>query len=413
MAPAAPALASAGSDSTPPAALPAPSTPIPTVKPDPVVTPQAVAPAPTGAPAPKPAPAVAPAVTAAKARAIELYGKEPGFVGVTDRIVKTRDGKRFLYINIKGDGNCGFYAMGVDRARFVNTIESLVKDQHDGYQAFVKKRSDLVRDIAVLMFDDDRVDVVARTRAIDDRGDVAPALNLLTDFESEKKKYYTELFQDERNRLIKNLQELEGVSKVKSNPELSIQVTNFINVITSAGGEDVKGIEVTETYKALSAKLALIGVSTNKIQSAFKDLVIICGYGDGELFEKGKRRLMNKIENLTTPSSYEAFLTAFRLELVAGGIKADDLTTKEKVLAGVKSVFSKNRGSATWFPGGLFAAVKDSLGVEYNIWAMDSGDVIKLCSSSGDSRGVAAEGSRVRNVFFMVGHYDMLIPIDE
>lgn len=355
---------------------------------------------------------LSPEVEAAKARAIALYGKEAGFVGVLDKILTTRDGQRFLYITIKGDGNCGFYAMGVDRATFVKTIEDLVKEHHDSYQDFVKERSVLVCDIGSLQGVDEMSDIADRVNAIDKVGDVITALKLFTDFATEKGKYHVELFQDDWNRVIKDFKDIEGLSKVQSNPVICSKVTEFIKGITSTKIEDFNVEEITKEYDAVIAVLASISVATDKVQVAFKDWKAVCRYGDDDLVEKGKLRLINKIQNLTPHSYYEAFLIALQHELIASGINAADFDEKEKVLAGVRAVFSVNRGSATWFPGGLFAAIKDRLGVSYNIWARDSGDIIKMYSGSGRS-GEPAKGSKVRNVFFAGGHYDMLIPMDE
>jgi hypothetical protein len=357
-------------------------------------------------------------VEAAKARARALYGKEPGFVGVTDRVMTTRDGQRFLYINIKGDGNCGFYAIGVDRARFVNAIEDLVSAQHDVFQAFVNDRSSLVLDIGNLRLSGDTTAIAANVRTLagnaDNGGNVTSTLKILTDFATEKTAYHAELFQDARNALIKNLQKLQGLPNVTSSSELREHINTLELSVISANIEDVNVADLTRQYNELINSPTQVKVDFKHIQSAFKALTTVCEDRDIELFEKAKLQLINKIENLTTLSSYEAFLSALKKELIASKIKEADLDTKENLLKSVRSVFSKNRGPGTWIPGGLFAAIKDRLGVEYNIWSKDySGDLIKLLSSSSDSRGVAAKGPRVRNVFFTGGHYDMLIPFDE
>ncbi|MDP3936240.1 MAG: hypothetical protein Q8Q56_04570 [Alphaproteobacteria bacterium] len=364
-------------------------------------------------------PLASPEIEAAKARAIVLYGKESGFLGVTDRIMSTRDGQRFLYINIKGDGNCGFYAIGVDRARFVATIEGLVNEQHDVFQSFVNRRDGLALDLRTLRSSSDLTAIAARVQAIarsaDNGGDVAPALKLLTQFATEKKPYHVELFIETRNRLIKNLQDLQELQAVRLNSDLGARIETFINDMVAASVDDVNVDVLREKRNALVSSLTQVGVavaSINKVQAALNELMEVCGYSDLNLFEKGKLQLINKIENLTTLSSYEAFLTALRQELMTSGVTADDLATKEKVLRGVRTVFSMNRGYATWFPGGLFGAIKDRLGVEYNIWAMESGDVIKMFSGSG-RRGAPAKGQNVRNVFFTGFHYDMLIPLDD
>jgi hypothetical protein len=364
-----------------------------------------------------------PEIDAAKANARKLYGKEPGFVKVTDKVMTTRDGQRFLYINIKGDGNCGFYAIGVDRKRFVNAIEALVNAQHDVFQDFVNDRSSLVLDIGNLRLSGDTTALEANVRTLagnaDNGGNVTSALKLLTDFATEKTAYHAELFQDARNALIKNLQKLQGLPNVTSSSELREHINTLELSVISANIEDVNVADLTRQYNELIDELIdpltreQVDVK-QQIQYAFDELMKICRCGDVELFVKAKLQLINQIENLTTLSSYEAFLSALKKELIASKIKEADLDTKENLLKSVRSVFSKNRGPGTWIPGGLFAAIKDRLGVEYNIWSKDySGDLIKLLSSSSDSRGVAAKGPRVRNVFFTGGHYDMLIPLDE
>ena len=281
------------------------------------------------------------AVEATKARARALYGKEPGFIGVTDRIMTTRDGQRFLYINIKGDGNCGFYAIGVDRSTFVKTIEDLVNEQHGSFQAFASDRSLLVHDIEHLIPSGDMTDIAARVQAIDkladNGGDLASALKLFTDFATEKQKYHAELFLDALKSLIKNLQDLEGLSNVKSNSVLSTKISELISALASAS-VDVKVEALINDHDALVASLTKAGVNVKKIQDAFAELMVVFGYGDVELFEKAKLQLSSKIQNLTALSSYEAFLTALREELMKSGVKAVELTTKDKILAGVSTV---------------------------------------------------------------------------
>jgi hypothetical protein len=142
------------------------------------------------------------------------------------------------------------------------------------------------------------------------------------------------------------------------------------------------------------------------------DLLHVSNLRDEQLFEKSKARLMNKIQNLTTLASYEAFLTALRQELIASHLPEADLVSKEEILAGVEKIFSINRGSVAWFPGGIFGALIDRLRIKYNIWRRVNGDIISLYSSSGDSRGSAEKGDNVRDMFFTGGHYDMLIPIN-
>lgn len=352
---------------------------------------------------------LSPDVAAAQAKAKALYGQDEGFESATDRVMKTKDGQRFLYLNIRGGGNCGFYASGVDRATFVKTIEELVNQNHDQYQAFLKERTALATDIPNLMLAHDKTAIAARVQKLvsnsDNSGTVAHALELLTEFDNQKKTYHTELFTDARSDLIRNLQELEGLSAVKSKKELKTQIEEFVAILATASVEAFNVKDFTDQFNAL--------VGAKQPDYFFNELVKVCGYGDVKLFEMAKLKLMNTIQNLTTLSSYEAFLTALQKELSDSGVNAADITDKEKLLKSVEKVFSQNRGVRTWIPGGLLDPIMKRLKKEYNLWASDGLDFIQLFSTSSSISGVPAKGENVRNLFFPGGHYDMLIPIDE
>jgi hypothetical protein len=75
-------------------------------------------------------------VSMAQARANALYGTEFGFKGATNTIITADAGYQFVYVNILGDGNCGFYAAGITREGFVQAIESFVQNYHDDYWNF-------------------------------------------------------------------------------------------------------------------------------------------------------------------------------------------------------------------------------------------------------------------------------------
>jgi hypothetical protein len=353
----------------------------------------------------------------AQLRAKELYSKEAGYVGVTDRVVTSKDGQRFLYINIKGDGDCGFYASGVSRSTFVTTIQDLINDQHEDYQAFFTNREGLHDEVKNCMLSGDMADMAERLRRLADRADngnsIIDALKLVTDFGIEKKKYQAELFQDARNSLIKSLQNLEKAVAIKANSSLMDQIQSLIGQLASASHDDV----AIHTMIKTDAEKILTSITSHKslhsaANASLSDLLHVSNLRDEQLFEKSKARLMNKIQNLTTLASYEAFLTALRQELIASHLPEADLVSKEEILAGVEKIFSINRGSVAWFPGGIFGALIDRLRIKYNIWRRVNGDIISLYSSSGDSRGSAEKGDNVRDMFFTGGHYDMLIPIN-
>jgi HPt (histidine-containing phosphotransfer) domain-containing protein len=372
----------------------------------------------TTPPAEKPKPSVVsvstPEIEAAKAMAIALYGNEPGFLGVTDRVMTTEDGQRFLYINIRADGNCGFYALGITRAAFVQVITDLINENHDVYQTFVAEREALIQQISHTTLAEDKTAIAARVQRLArgaDNGDVVTsALKLLTDFATEKTAYHQELFNDARTELVKNLQKLEKLPTVQSNSKLREQITTLIAELTAATVGSVDVVKLTDQRDALIDSLTHVGVNVTKIQTAFNELITVCGYKDVPLFELGKRRLINKILNLRMLGTYESFLEALRKELIASGVNEANLTTKDIVLAAVTRVFSVNRGADTWIPGGLFASIKDKLGVKYNIWARDAGNAIKMYFG-GDISGAQEKGPKIRNAFFTGVHYDMLIPI--
>lgn len=84
-------------------------------------------------------------VVIAKKHANELFGAEYGYRGATSQIVTSSNGDAYIYLNILGDGNCGFYASGVSRVRFIQALEQFIKSHHSNYEAF-NKELDFIED---------------------------------------------------------------------------------------------------------------------------------------------------------------------------------------------------------------------------------------------------------------------------
>lgn len=356
-------------------------------------------------------------IMATKARSDSLYGNEPGYMGVTDRVVTSEDGQRFLYINIKGDGNCGFYASGVSRATFVATIQDLINESHDPYQAFLKDRDDCLSDVENSTLSDDMAGMAGRLKHLADSADngdtMIGALKLVTDFKVEKNKYQAELFQDCRSDLIVRLKEFSGVSSVQTNVVLLEKINTMMNRLASASYDDPSIRElIVGASNEIIIELRKMKVSSHQFEYKLKEIVEILDCSEEELFKKAKARLKNKIQNLMTFSSYESFLEALRLELIAGKLPEKNLVSKAEILDSVGKIFSLNLGARAWFPGGFLGALKDKLGIKYNIWRRVNGDIISLYSSSADSQGIPEKGDNVRDMLFTGGHYDMLIPIN-
>lgn len=258
-----------------------------------------------------------------------LYGKEPGFLGVARHLIEADSGARFLYVNIKGGGDCGFYALGITREQLIRAMESYI-DEHDGYyRAFLKKREGM-------------------SASLFRSGSTKSELEILR-FEFDELKSET------------------GVS------DDSYAVRNFNEAFE----------DLLNNYETISAAVRQAKQTT------------ISGF----------------VENIEYPG-YEAFLAALTQELIASGILASDLSSKDSVITGVRTVFEKNAGSRAWLPGGLLGVLKDKLGLEYNIWANMSplNNLIRLISGGGEG-GQKAVAQSVRHVFFTGYHYDMLIPL--
>jgi hypothetical protein len=283
-------------------------------------------------------------VASAQARAKKMYDKEAGYVGVTDRIMTAQSGQRFLYINIKGDGNCGFYASGVSRPVFVQTIEDLINAQHEVYQAVVNERDALVNNVENIMLRDDKRGLIDRVRRLiiqaDNGNSLILTLERLEDYEAEKAKYRAELFQDWRRDLIARLQELTDISAVQGNSGLIDHIHTLINGLASANYDDADIRKLIEDNgKEIIVELQRMNVSSERFQRDMKGILDILSCSDELLFEKFKFRLINQIQNLTTLASYEAFLQALQRELIASGVAEQDLVSKADVLAGVEKNF--------------------------------------------------------------------------
>jgi hypothetical protein len=56
-----------------------------------------------------------------------VYGREFGFASVTNRVVKDVEGREFLYVNMKGDGDCCFHGLGISREEMLNRLEAYIR----------------------------------------------------------------------------------------------------------------------------------------------------------------------------------------------------------------------------------------------------------------------------------------------
>jgi hypothetical protein len=90
-------------------------------------------------------------VKATRVLAEALYKNIPGYSRVTDKIVQTEDGRRFLYINIKADGDCGFYSLGIPRSQFVGAIVEYIEKHDENYRIFLSEREALVNLLSVFV----------------------------------------------------------------------------------------------------------------------------------------------------------------------------------------------------------------------------------------------------------------------
>lgn len=262
-------------------------------------------------------------VKVAQERAVKLYGEEYGFLGATSKILTSNEGKRYIYINVRGDGNCGFYAAGVPRERFIEAIENLTNKHHDAYMEFLKQR-DLIKNLVSSL-------------------SMSPDSEILT------------VIKTEANKL-----------KSKSSPQHFSRVEESLALLESAK--------------------------------------------DRELFAENRRIFSNSIDNLAYPV-YEAFIESLRNEMEISGVPVK-LEEKSQVMVGVRTVFERNKGSNSWLPGGLLGAIKDILGLEFNIWSKlgSKNGLMRLFQGTGPE-GFEATGPGVRNIFFTGGHYDMLLPL--
>lgn len=95
------------------------------------------------------------AVDLAFNRAIATYGEETMygrrvFSGVSKEEKHSPNGDVFLYAHILGDGNCGFYASGITRERFIDAVNEVIDKNHDAYTGFVAQREALTQAIEAL-----------------------------------------------------------------------------------------------------------------------------------------------------------------------------------------------------------------------------------------------------------------------
>lgn len=265
----------------------------------------------------------------AKEHANRLFGLEYGYRGATSQVVTAFNGDAYIYLNILGDGNCGFYASGISRVRFIEALEQFINYHHSSYEIF-KKELDFIED------------------------------------------------------------QITNLKRAQNSRVPSIQAA--INDLAERAA-----IKKTSAFISLIEKLSIFqSLNWSRLNE--------------EEFITAKANVFAAINNLTYPK-YEAFLEALRLELLGSGIYTE-LKSEDEVLVGVRSVFERNRGSQAWLPGGLLGAVKETLGLNFNIWSkLGSRDEKMRLFIGGGAGGQKSVGLDVRNIFFTGGHYDMVFPV--
>jgi|GEM_PF-2820538 len=63
-----------------------------------------------------------------------VYGREFGFASVTNRVVKDVEGREFLYVNMKGDGDCCFHGLGISREEMLNRLEAYIRGNEAAFR---------------------------------------------------------------------------------------------------------------------------------------------------------------------------------------------------------------------------------------------------------------------------------------
>lgn len=112
-------------------------------------------------------------VKATRVLAEALYKNIPGYSRVTDKIVQTEDGIRFLYVNIKTDGDCGFYSLGIARSQFVGAIVEYI-EKHDGnFRNFLSEREGLVNDLSVVVAKENLEGINTRFESLTKKADTS------------------------------------------------------------------------------------------------------------------------------------------------------------------------------------------------------------------------------------------------
>lgn len=79
-------------------------------------------------------------VQATKTHAENVYSKEFGFASATKLVVKDVDGREFLYVNMKGDGDCCFHSLGISRDEMLNRLEAYITANEAAFRTVFEKR---------------------------------------------------------------------------------------------------------------------------------------------------------------------------------------------------------------------------------------------------------------------------------
>ncbi len=77
-------------------------------------------------------PIIDPILEAAKKKAVEVYGKKPGYLDILDDIMVTEDGRKYLHLKVDGSqGDCCFHALGLKRETVIKQMGNYI-DESEG-----------------------------------------------------------------------------------------------------------------------------------------------------------------------------------------------------------------------------------------------------------------------------------------
>lgn len=79
-------------------------------------------------------------VQSTKDRILATYGQEFGFKSLTDQIVEDTEGKKYLYVIMKDDGDCCFHSLGISRPEMLDRLEAYIRANEAGFRDVSQER---------------------------------------------------------------------------------------------------------------------------------------------------------------------------------------------------------------------------------------------------------------------------------